>query len=584
MVLERSGTGTGRYTPPSARVPGQDIFEAARPTQQEVRQSAIGPVKLKFFSTGRAGEVGWRLTIHDLRGGLQANKGYVEEVHARTRSGTLDTRYKGQAVLHQLGASQSTPDPTTDPRFISSLNLFSKLLIGVGAGADVSLLQETSSTNPALTGITFTPNGAIAGLAPITIGGIAAGERLAVLSLGVAEVIGPDLVSDGDMHVNTTDCWAMMQVPDPDRTILFFTAAGVVTLTAASAIGDAPTATTVTDLPEGGFGLGVFGLAGRPVRPWIVIPRTDSSQGMNKFGDESLGDIWHFNIRGTDPQIFPLPLKGIRWAGRFREGIIASDEERIVYTNGLILRDTKFDENRPANSDRRILARSYYVNGGGELIVNVESIASANGTGNTQFWRERYDFDLDAWSQISAVTTFSTTGRLTYAGAGPMPLSNQNGFAHAYGDGSWYRLFLPKAGQSPYSLRQSSGAQATTGVQFEASGAWDSPEYIFPDELAWAPKVITGMGFMGELDEGGSGSTLSLTCGGKEHTFRYGYGAAAQWWDFKDSDYRITYPQISAVLTRGSSAYMTPQMLPIVIEGIAYLEEPGQRKPIKVPR
>ena len=308
------------------------------------------------------------------------------------------------------------------------------------------------------------------------------------------------------------------------------------------------------------------------------------------FGSEIPGRIVSTLLEGSDPQELVLPLKRIFFAAIVRDGIVASDKERIVFHNGRSIRDLRWIKDRVANSDRLFECRGFWVNGP-ELYVEVNHRASASGTGSTNRWIEAYNFETDSWHQVSGTTTLSSTGAFGVAAGGSFPFSHETNFLHIYSDGSWRRMFAPPNGYNPFSqYRQTSGAQTGTGNEFEATGTYTSTAWELTGLEGW-PKTISRIIFLGDVDAGGTAATAATVRvrAGDPTAITNGTAASAnfvtglptaqggaQITDFPDNQDLFYRLQVEIRLARTTaSTRFTPNGLPVIIEGFAFPRLPA---------
>ncbi len=592
-ISRANPTGTATYTPPAST--GQrDIFGLASPAQP-MSLGELGPARFELTGSDREHRVqGWRLTIYDLRGGLNTVRGSFAGTHARSSSSTLDTRFAGYATLPLLTTVQTTPDPGYesggDALQVSHLNIFDTLAIAAGGNANSCLFKETSGTDPALVALTYTFNvGAtnhnIYGLASVAINSQEA--RLCVYGAGPAEVLS-NVGNTPTVAGTITDsllCKGIIQTPLTDQPILFYQSKQLGSLLSTSAY--AASITKTINVPSsGGYVVGMSSLAGGRLRVYWVFPRQDSIVGMLEMGAEDAGDLYSTNLEGSDLALHDLPLRWVNLAAIYRDGIVAHDGRRIVFTNGRMLRDLRVFADRVPNSDRELRVRGFTINGP-ELIARLCEIAVSGGTGATVEWEESYDFDLDAWLPVSGQTTLSTTGVQGLNSPGPSPISFTTGYRHHYTDGAWRRTLTTPYGTNPFTLRKTAGAASGTGQAFAASGTWTSPKWTLPG-LEGAPFVVSRVSFGGDVDAAGTDSTAghvevaiadnSGAFTNKVAHFVTGHPNWRQLTKFDPVQQEQIYElQVRITATQQSGGTdptrYTPNCLPVVIEGYAFLEE-----------
>ena len=589
MTSQRTGEGSAAYVPGQGNVSTQDVFGMVAPPQPYARpDDAPGPADFEFFDTGKKGELGWRLRIYDLRGGLNMTRGEFLKTHTRSKASTLDTRFREHLILPQYTTATQVA-AAMDFAFMPWTHIYGQLVMGIGNNANASLFVEDATTG-VVSALTYTPGSLILALVPIVIGGGNA-LRLCVVRLSGNAQIFEDIaavptINGTTMDAQTQACTALMQTFVDTNAILFLSNA-LRTIASTAAI-NAVLTTKYENIPDGGYSLGLFSLGGSPVYAWWVWP-TDFGAGVSyiNYGDtHQLGRIVRTTVRGTDPQEFPVPLPYVVHVARFRDGIVFTDEKQIYFTNGRVMRNLHWNSDRVAASDFDLRCRGFWVNGP-ELAIEVNRIAvSQLLTGDeTKRWVEAYNYELDAWHQVSATETLDNNGKMSIAGTDGLPLSRYTGYAHvlvraaSLANSKWHRIYLPPYGQNPYYSRQTDGADSSSGHQFEASGTWESPRWILPGPAGRFPNSVKRITFGGIID--GAEQSVQVVAGGVQHTFVYGYGKGHQVKDFPRNDYRFSDLEVSITLTQGTNTRSTPQGLPVTIEGVTYLNETSG---LKVPR
>lgn len=585
--LVRSGSGTARLEPDRSRAPRADIYSIVSPAQHTRLQPDLPGMRFDLFRVPRAkSQVGWRLTVYDVRMGIGMTKGFMEAAHGRLKASTLDGRW-GDLVLPQFTTAVAADDAISGGhKVLSWAHVFDRLLIAIGNGdvGDNALFVENPTTG-AITGLTFSPNGLIYAIVPLVIGGASAATRLGVFGGDDGEIISDATgASAGNMHANTDPCYGAAQSPAPDGTILLYIDTTIRTLLKTNAIGDEPT-TVMSNIPPAGYFVGWSALQGGVARLLAVFPK-DSSSGvpMTKFGAERLGDLVSLRDDGTDWRRVELPSsilgKGTLWCFKYRDGIINSDGISAGFYNGREKRPLRVFRDVEHDSDRAYRIRGGYANDE-ELVLNINRIASTNGTGNTEEALWSYDWDLDAWQQITKWTTLSTTGLLGIgSNVGALPLSPVTGYAHRFVDGSWHRTLMVPHGVTPLSLAQTSGAQSSSGTAVEASGTASWPSMIFPAPYEYCPKVVDRIWCGGDIDAGGTGAYQEITAGGVYHKFNATLNKASRLYEAPSrNQHRFLFlDDLATTLARGTGDTLhNLNGLPFIIEGRIFLDERKER-------
>src|SRR3990167_7851590 len=131
-----------------------------------------GPSFETFKIPAEPRAIGWKLSVFDTRGGLNRVAGDYERDYDRAASSTLWTDDYRRLILPPLTSTDASPDPTlgTTP-VLAYANVFGTTIIGLGSGANISLVKPTSATDPTLTAVTFTPTAQVTCLVPVVLGG-----------------------------------------------------------------------------------------------------------------------------------------------------------------------------------------------------------------------------------------------------------------------------------------------------------------------------------------------------------------------------------------------------------------------------
>lgn len=592
-----------QYQPPSAFDPTQDVFQASQawPAQYARQQAPLLPSRFETFRIPRErGVVGFRLTFEDFRGGLNKQVGAFERYASRLSASTLESRFQEVLCLPQLKTLQNNTLPAT-AYYGMACNIFGTFVMGETdelTAHNPSLWVENTTTDPTLEAINWTPAGAVSCLHPIVIGGYGK-QRLCVGNFSAGAQILSTLATggptvDGQMVAATAGLYGLIQTTINTDTILLYAGTGgsaaLLSTPASAAIG-AGVSTVLANVPAGGYALGLLSLSGGPLRCWWVWPpgTTSGTATVATTGLEVLSRVMSTNQEGTDPQELKFPLKGVIYAQIYRDGIVASDQERIVWQNGRQIRDLRIFADRTPNSDFTFRVAGMTVNGP-ELLVAVNMVPSLNsGQTTTTSWVEAYDFDLDSWHTVtdqgySAVSTIAG-GNLDINMIGPegMGFSKATRFMHRLlGTATnsltgWQRHYGPPYGTNPFTLRQTSGAGASSGREFANTGDAFSPLFWLPPPLKGAPLSVKRIICMGDVDAGGavgSAANVIVTCGGQQATFVPGHSTYPQLFPVEDDLAPFGLLQLHVKLNRTTATTrMTPQALPIIVEGYAAIRD-----------
>lgn len=584
MTLSRVGDGTAGYTPASSGA-NIDAYGLAKPAAYAPAQGVEGGARFQIYDVQPFPDGGerrfWRLELYDMRLGFR-QRGRFERDHGAVASSTMSNYFEEQAILPFLTTSDNAVSIST-PLQQHSANAFGTLTAAIDNGTTTSFFfKETSATNPAFTRITFAPGSRIFSLTRIVMNSI---EYLAAgLASGGAKVLS-DLVTAGPtvagtMDASTAGCTGMIQTFLPGNPILIQANTQLLSLPGNVAIATAPTV-KLTNFPSSGYPLGLASLGGGPVRAWWLTNVSASGQFISGSfnGANFRGQIVSTSQDGDTPQVLVLPINAVQHATLYRDGVVATDEDRVVFHNGRFIRDLHIFRDVSPTSDKLYKCVGFYANGP-SLFAEINIIASPSGTGNTQRVQWYYDYDLDAWFQVGAAQTLSTTGVLSVPG--PLGVSSTTGFLHVRADNKFWRQYQAPFGVAPYNYRKTSGASSGTGQEYEASGVIVPTLNELPG-LEGLPKVIRSVMFMGDVDAGGTGGTpakVNVTAPGidtsahSQGDFQTGVSVGGlQRRDFEDnvtSFYKFQ-PTITATRQSGGTdpTRFTPQVLPIAFEGYA---------------
>ena len=525
--------------------------------------------------------VHFQVTLEDTRGGLNVIEGRFDEDFDRVQASSADTRFYRTLILPQLTTDASTPDPGGTLVGLHSVNFNSLLHFGIGATADNALFAETSATNPVVAAVTYTPTSSITMLSTVAAGAANAALRMAVGHSAVAQVVRllDTSYSSTSMHADTGRCWGMIQTFINNNTLLIYSQGAIRYLDSTVAVTTQPTV-GLSNVPNGGFALGMAKLAGAPVRPYWVWPLAENTSGMLLSSAEAPGRVVSTNQEGTDYQHIPMGLKYVFSACIVNgNGIVASDKERIMYYDGRSgARDLGWTSARAPDSDFVYECRGLASNGN-EVWARVNFKTISGGTGETTGWWEVYNLENNSWHRVSSPHTYGSTGTYGNLPGGALPISETTGFIHDYSDGSWRRMFVPVYGYNPFSTyRHTVGAEvAAGGYEYNLAANVTWPEYELPGLEGW-PKIISRILFMGNVDAGGTDATagyVTWTAGNMSATFGTGLSGRAQLVDTTDNgDVFYKFQPLCTLSRTTASSRYTPNALPVMFEGFAFVGNP----------
>lgn len=507
-------------------------------------------------------------------------------------------------VTHTITRSAGTSDiashmvvipPASFGKRISHVNLFGKHAIAQGQ----NLYRETQDGTYRLESLTYSPGSAINGLFPLIVGGATADTRVAVCRTDDPIQLLDDLASTPSvngtaMHTDTEPAWGIIQtilvgtVASPEDDILIYANNAIRSMSRTEAIGTQP-AITLGNVPNGGGALGEIQLPGAPYRAYWLFPIEDCGTSQARVNNIPC-KVVSTNLFGDDPQDLEVPLwtasgdgnRSYAWACIWQQGIVVSDMQRIVFHNGRnnIL---SWPGERPGLGDNgQLFALGGWVKGS-QLVILVQRVALQGGTGNTLYWLEEYDENTGRFHQISAVVDEGSVGAIVGSDAiGSFPVSPVTDMMHWHDGTEWNHILLTDPLRNPaVHLDGTTGAGAHWA--FEASGTVTSPEIILPG-LGKVPSVISEVHFIGDVDAGGTGSTVTIEVASQDRnamTFTKAHPTAefheGDRWEkqhipFPDNQSAADRLMYRITAARGADSNHTPQGVPVMIKGLAFLD------------
>lgn len=528
-------------------------------------------------SDGQYNLIPWRLFMDDTRGGLNYDIGPLETYYQRVKKSSLYTGHYRTVCLPLLTTNATTPDPTT-PLFMSSCNFLGQAVVGIAAASNAALFAETSTTNPVIVAKTYSPGSIINAVASAVINGTR--SLLIMREGGVIQVL-TDLASTptvaGSMHADTTQAYGVIQVPQfmsPEMRLLIYAGGKIRMLRGTDAIAREPD-DMWSNVPNYGYALGMATLqTANSIENrafWVWPKSTSLSAHMLTKGSESPGHIVHTDEFGRNPAELDVKLPFVYYAALVNGGIVASDGQKVVFHNGTNA-DVILDNNyRGFDSDSQVRIRGFYVREP-SLYIEEEIQASSSGSAATVRHILRYDFETASWHQVSGDTTLSTTGAFGFASAtGSLPVGSSTGYLQTYSDGSWRRKYEPPYGINPFSVREVDPGGTGNAQSYENSGTITWPNLQMGGVEVW-PKVIRRFQYLGDVDTGGAGAKVAFTLPGISPTvdFTALINQASRIRTFAPNNSRFQDLTISATVTGSGTATKTPNVMPFVVEGLAF--------------
>lgn len=585
-MVTRDATGTAQYKAPNENF-GLDVFGLSSPSQYAPVQSGIGPARLKLYKTKDPKIIGGRIEVYECGLGVNHVLGRFDQTHAGFARSTLDSRFRETLTLPLITSSQAINTSGASNLVTPWANGFGTMLMATGK----HLYKETSTTDPTLVETPITASvlvdlSNIVSLSNLYIGDVTS-PRVVVGRLdGPAAILIDISVFNGFATWGTTTFpfWGAAQTPINNNAIISYIGTTLCSTQSNEAVNYSTNPTVIREnVPAGGYVMSSKpkSLGGRPLRIWLNLPEDNSaiSTGALAFGRTTRPKmtIHSYTMEGQDPQpLDGLGLKTHLHTCDYRDGWAVSDEDRVMYHGGRIIRDTRIFANREPNSDRELKVRGLGSNGP-ELLALVTERSSSLGTGVTAYWRESYDYDLDAWHQISEIYYLSDAGDQIVLSPGGTPLSRETGFAHLLtkNGGVAHRQYIPPYGTNTFNLRKTAGAQTSTGREYTPTGVirWN---FQIPG-LEGQPKVVSRIISMSDVDAGGANAYQQITAGGKRATFRAGQPGRHKISSFtrnNDFFYDLDIEMELGRTTTGTDASRyTPNGLPFAVEFFCRLDD-----------
>ncbi len=559
--------------------------------------------------------LGWELRIDDLRNGflqygdfarggtgVQGGSAY-EGDYRSVSSSTLNTLHRRHFLLPFLTSQTSLAGASTPAGPVSSANVFNTLAMAFGNVANRALYAETSATDPTPVAKTYTPGGYINALSAIVYNwNTTKTERLAVMRTGASWQGLSDLAAtptvDGTGHANLSPTWGVGQSPvnatTPGSGVnCWYANNGLWTTQITDAIGAAPVQ-VLSNLPNGGCYLGMDRLdrGDLSLRFFWWIPDVDTSTPalVNR------GKVMHTDLEGADPQWIPTRLATTSFACLWEHKVVMTDTVSIETFDGEDSVDLQWMKGRAGNTDMVRRVQSFAVASGVLMVVGAQSDGANNASptsANLVLQLEQYVSAFGSWVPYSgslplgeqavfALAPFSPIVFGTETGSPILPWSKQTQFLHiptrlyTGTTTKWDRIFRPPPGQNPFDIYRQTGASAGYSQAFETTGTVTTPYFELPQlEGRW--KKADQIVFLGDVDAGGTGSTVLISLNGSSGiTFGTGLtdGARVAQTSETGDDALFMQLQIAETITRGSTTTKTPNGGPFLIRGRAYLVDP----------
>lgn len=510
---------TGVFNPPDVGI-GADLFNLSRPAQNQPVLTPLGQAQFTSVRVSRDSPYYYcRLVLYEARGGLNRQRGSILQGHNMLAQSTMDGRFPNTLTTFlkttfQTGAGV-TPDHTGA---IYQANAFDTTIIGCGATANKALFKPTSSTNPDLAAITYSPGSAICSLSPVIISGNV-DPRVVIGRIGAVGQIMTDASTISGTTLSDSDIYGIIQIAGTNYPMLLLVNTKIRTLTSANAIGDASTEVTPY-VPSGGCALGPKALRNSGyIRAYWWFPLKHT---VGCFMGSAAGKVISSNVYGYDLQDVKFNLDYVSYACIWRDGLVATDGRRIEFFNGQVREPINPFSDRARTSGVEYNIKELRANSD-ELRILVE-IVDSNGSGNTyQYW-EAYDPYTKTFHQVSILSTGTAGGSLHInfiPGIGFGPDSSYSAFRYAYtyqNATGWVYQYVNHYGESVLGLRKTLTGETGSGQAFESLGSGLWPAMQVPGMEGW-PYGVARISGNPDVASFGTGGSVTWSMGGKSTTF-----------------------------------------------------------------
>ncbi len=460
-----------------------------------------------------------RFDLEDIGGGLNRQRGNVEDDWDRAAASTAETRFFKTLTLHYLQNIDTTPDIGGTVTGLHSLNIYDRLYLAGGSSSGSALFDETSATDSSVRATDYIPPSSISGIYPVVIGGATSARRMAICHVTdppkIVTVSGTTATTAGTMHTDLDNSWSVAQgYTYTDAThynpIQIYANGGIYLLYQTDAITAAPTL-ALSGVPNGGYYVGLMQLGSGPHRHCYVWPKENNASGMLRAGSEVPGRVVSVNQLGTDYQEEPVGLDDVYFCIPVgRTGLASSDKRRVtLFTGNAGWRDLGWvGEREPNSAFTHFEVRGLGCNGN-ELFVHWNRIAfdTAN---NTVQGTDIYDLETNAWHRGSAETSIGTTFvRSTICTN--MAISVLTRAIHQYSSTQWKDFFVGHYGENPFWMYRKTSAGGTgSGKPFEPTATMTTAAMDFPVLEGW-PSILARTIFMGDVDAGNASDNTTPT-------------------------------------------------------------------------
>lgn len=410
----------------------------------------------------------------------------------------------------------------------------------------------------------------------------------------------------GNMHANTEPCFgvydsALNSTTPGAGTLLMYANNGWWSLSSAtSAISDAPTQ-TLSGINNGGFIIGDAEIAGTPLRLYYVEPLEDlgkthmlDSNAATSGSVSAVGRIRSINIEGSDLQDLDIDLDFVIDAKKWREGIVATDGETVIWHSDQKV-NLGWNRERQWASDAIVSIAGIRVIGE-RLFVDVRER-----TGSTTYLStDEYILESNRWVPAFQRESHDTAARWPvfvretpvihyYDTATKTPAVNRAFWGHGVegSDGivEWHGSTLWPPSYNPF-YSQTTGNMPRT---FATSGQLDTTIYYFMEGM---PKIPTDITWHGTFPSSATGSSVTITIAEQSSnsmTFTGAWAATFKDTDRWDKHYAVNRSmstidklQLRVAITQGTSSPVrrsTPNAVPFTVGLYVYFDRQANIHP-----
>ena len=565
---------------------------------------------------------GYKLTINSARGGLEMQRGRIEEGHLRLSQSSLITHARDEMILPfktnaQENAASITGNLQTafpDGRLLHTKWQNREIMAPAEGGSWV--YAETSVSDPTVMRLRDYERSQITCLGTAMFGTY---ENLVIMARSGAVFARSLSATSYRANFTTTDGKSMrgetfIQSPLPGNPLIVrgASASRIMLIPTESSTGNA-SYSQQGSLMLRGVGLGAAQAIGflkpRNLPPAAYWLETNKKPDIGS--DSYRSRLASTNAYGHDYQVHNLSMTRIIGASANREqgGIGLTDGFRVVFWDG-IEQDLGIFADEPLKADYKLFCTGLSSQEG-QLFAQINELPYVSGgvaQGKVRACKRRYDFELKKWSQVSEWLTLVEDGLISWSTGIPVPVGRVAGGLYGYmsayggpdlpfGDvtramhdyavqadldenlqptipisasypSTWSYKFQEPAATNPYGLRD--GDQ-----NFAASGLARWPALIWPEGTEYADKYLDAV-YWGGQDTGGTGSKVTVRVGegGRmdetlpgplHHVFTSPVNQLSRRHFWGDNQTALLFPQIEVEITRGTDATKTPQALPLTL-------------------